>query len=255
MDLTFSTTVCPKSLLPETTEFAKKAGFDRIELFRTWTESSPVHPDWSVPMVRDHLDESGVTLSGLNIRNITGRKADTDERNLNYNLRQVSWDIHLARALRLDSANTKGGARTDEAMEDLIEGVNSILDRIEDITLNLGNHHGNRLQGLDDFKALLPNVGERAKVLIDTGHLLTADEDVMRFTEGVIDRVGRVHLRDQKGDRPVAFGEGDLPLKEMIQLLKDAGYDGTLVIEMEKVDWEDPVDAAIQAREFVEALL
>ncbi|HAA76533.1 TPA: hypothetical protein DCE37_15575 [Candidatus Latescibacteria bacterium] len=255
MNLTFSTTVCPQALLPEATEFARKAGFNRIELFRTWTESSPVHPDWSVPMVRDQLDEAGLILTGLNIRNITGRKADSDERNLNYNVRQVTWDLHLARALRLQVANTKGGKRTDEALEDLIEGVNGILERVEDISLNLGNHHGNRLQTLEDFQAVLPNVDERARVLIDTGHLLTSGEDVMAFAEGIADRVGLVHLRDQKGETPVAFGEGDLPIKELLDLLKGAGYDGELVIEMEKVDWADPLAATIQAREHVKNLL
>jgi sugar phosphate isomerase/epimerase len=255
MNLTFSTTVCPKALLPEATDFAKKTGFRRIELFRTWTESSPVHPDWSVPMVRDHLSDAGLTLTGLNIRNVTGRKADTDERNLRYNTRQVTWDIHLARALLLKSANTKGGARTDEAMEDLIEGVNGLLEQVEDVTLNLGNHNGNRLQSLDDFKAVLPNVNERAKVLVDTGHLLSAGEDIIAFAEGVVDRIGLVHLRDQTGDTPVAFGEGDLPLKPLIDLLKGVDYHGELVIEMEKVEWADPADATIQAREYVEALL
>jgi sugar phosphate isomerase/epimerase len=255
MNLTFSTTACPEALLPDATKFAKKAGFNRIELFRTWTESSPVHPDWSVPMVRDHLDEAGLTLTGLNIRNITGRKADSDERNQGYNLRQVTWDTHLARALHLNTVNTKGGARTDEAMEDLIAGVTSLLERVEDVSVNLGNHAGNRLETLADFQAVLPNVDERAKVLIDTGHLLTSREDVMGFAEGVIDRVGLVHLRDQKGDTPVAFGQGDLPLKELISLLKDSGYTGELVIEMEKVNWADPVAATIHARECVEALL
>lgn len=255
MNLTFSTTACPKATLPEATDFAKKAGFDRIELFRAWTESTPVHPDWSVPMVRDHLDEAGVTLTGLNVRNITGRKADSDERNLQYNLRQVTWDIHLARALRLRAANTKGGKRTDEAMEDLIEGINSLLERVEDVILNLGNHHGNRLQTLEDYQAVLPNVNERAKVLVDTGHLLTSGEDVMAFAEGVADRIGLVHLRDQKGDTPVAFGEGDLPFGPLLDLLKGTDYDGELVIEMEKVDWADPVEATVQAREHVENLL
>jgi sugar phosphate isomerase/epimerase len=255
MNLTFSTTACPEALLPEATDFAKQAGFGRIELFRTWTESSPVHSDWSVPMVRDHLDGAGMTLTGLNIRNITGRKADSDERNQGYNLRQVTWDTHLARALRLKTVNTKGGARTDEAMEDLIAGVNTLLEKVEDVSVNLGNHAGNRLETLADFQAVLPEVDERAKVLIDTGHLLTSGEDVMAFAEGVIDRVGLVHLRDQKGDTPVAFGEGDLPLKELISLLKGSGYAGELVIEMEKVAWADPVAATIQARETVEALL
>ncbi len=255
MNLTFSTTVCPRALLPEATEFAKRTGFNRIELFRTWTESSPVHPDWSVPMVRDHLDEVGLTLTGLNVRNITGRSADSDERNLQYNLRQITWDIHLARALRLRTANTKGGARNDDALEDLIEGINSLLERIDDISLNLGNHHGNRLQTLGDFQSVLPNVDERAKVLIDTGHLLSSGENVMAFAEGVAERIGLVHLRDQKGGTPVAFGEGDLPLKPLISLLKDVDYAGELVIEMEKVDWTGPVEAVIQARESVEGFL
>ncbi len=146
MKLSYSPTICPKALLPEALSFARQAGFDRIELFRTWTASSPVHPDSSVRMVRDTVREHDVTLSGLNIRNLTGRKADSDERNLPYNLRQLEWDIHLARALGLSSVNIKGGARTSEAMEDLIEGCNRLVDSVPDITLNLGNHVGNRLE-------------------------------------------------------------------------------------------------------------
>ena len=255
MQLSFSTTACPKAELPEALKICNHAGFDKIELFRTWTESSPVHDDTSVPMVRERLDAAGVTLTGLNIRNITGRKSDSDERNLGYNLRQVTWDMHLARALRLKSANTKGGTRTDEALEDLIEGVNTALDRIEDFTLNLGNHAGNRLQGLEDYQAVMPNVNERAKVLIDTGHLLTAGEEILPFAEAFADRIGLVHLRDQKGDTPVPFGEGDLPFEDLIKILKNAGYDGTLVIELEKVTWGEPAESAAKAREYIENLL
>ena len=198
MKLTCSTTVCPDYLLPEALQLVRDAGFDSIELFRTWSESSPVHPDWSARRVREKLDETGITLSGLNIRNITGRKADSDERNLAYNLRQIEWDIHLARALRLSTANTKGGARTDEAFEDLIEGANTLLERVPDFTLNLGNHKGNRLEGLGDYRAVMPEISERARVLLDTGHLLAAGEDIMPFAEAFPERIGLVHLRDQQ---------------------------------------------------------
>lgn len=255
MTLSFSTTVCPKAELPEALEICKAAGFDNIELFRTWTESSPVHDNTSVPMVRNRLDNAGVTLTGLNIRNITGRKADSDERNLAYNLRQVTWDIHLARALRLTSANTKGGERTDEALEDLIEGINTTLERMEGFTLNLGNHAGNRLQGLEDFQAVMPNVPERAKILLDTGHLLTAGEDILQFAETFADRISLVHLRDQKGETPVPFGEGDLPFNDLFSILKGAGYHGTLVIELEKVTWGEPAESAATAKAFIENLL
>ena len=255
MFLVFSPTHCPPAQLPEATDLAKRAGFDRIELFRTWTQSNPVHPDWSVRMVRHHLDECGLTLTGLNIRNITGRKADSDERNLNYNLRQIEWDIHLARALRLKTANTKGGDRTDEALQDLIEGINTLLERVPEFTLNLGNHHGNRLEGFEDYQAVMPNVDDRARVLVDTGHLLSAGQDVLAFVEAFADRVGLVHLRDQKGPTPVPFGEGDLPFHDVIRLLKAAGYDGLLVVELEHASWDLPVRAAADARDFVASLL
>ena len=104
MQLTCSTSVCPDLLLPQALDFVKQAGFDSIELFRARTESSPAHPDLTVPLVRQHLHEAGIRLTGLNIRNLTGRKADSDERNLDYNLYQVEWDIHLARALELVTA-------------------------------------------------------------------------------------------------------------------------------------------------------
>ena len=255
MKLTCSTTVCPDYLLPEALQLVRDAGFDSIEIFRTWSESSPVHPDWSARRVREKLDETGITLSGLNIRNITGRKADSDERNLAYNLRQIEWDIHLARALRLSTANTKGGARTDEAFEDLIEGANTLLERVPDFTLNLGNHKGNRLEGLGDYRAVMPEISERARVLLDTGHLLAAGEDIMPFAEAFPERIGLVHLRDQVGDKPVPFGEGGLPFEPLLKLLHDANYQGYLVIELEHVGWAPIVEATIAAREYVEGIL
>jgi sugar phosphate isomerase/epimerase len=255
MQLSFSPTLCPDLPLKETLDLAVEAGFERIELFRAWTDSSPVHPDISVRVARERLDEAGVSLTGLNIRNLTGRKRDSDERNLEYNLRQLTWDIHLAHALRLKQASLKGGARTDEAMEDLVEGLNKLLETHSDIQLNLGNHHGNRVQGLEDFKAVMPNVGDRVRVLLDTGHLLTSGENVMAVAEGFADRIGVVHLRDQKGDTPVPFGEGDLPLEDLLGLLSQSGFDGPIVIELERATWGEPVEAARQAKACVEDIV
>ncbi len=255
MQLVFSPTLCPDLLLPDVIDLTKAAGFWRLEIFRAYTKSTPVHDDWSVPMVRDALADAGLALTSLNIRNLTGRKADSDEHNLAYNLRQLEWDIHLGRALGLSSINTKGGERTDEALADLIEGVNTLLNKIPDISLNLGNQKDTRLQNLADYQAVMPELPTRARVLLDTGHLLTADEPIMPFAEALADRIGHVHLRDQKGDKPVPFGTGDLPFAELITLLKDSHYDGLLVIELEEVDWAEPLPAAIAAREYVEGLV
>ena len=255
MDLVCSPTVCPNLQLPAFLDFAAQAGFDRVELFRDHTESTPVYPDLSVRAARDHIDAASVQLTSFNIRNLTGRKADSDERNLHYNLRQLEWDIHLGRALRVHAINLKGGQRTSEALDDLVEGVNELLNRVPDVTLNLGNQRGNRLENLDDFQTVLPQLDERARVLLDTGHLLAANEPILPFAEALADRIGLVHLRDQQGAKPVPFGQGDLPFADLLGILNNADYQGPLVIELEDVDWAEPLPAAIAAREYVENLL
>ena len=255
MDLVFSPTLCPDLQLPEILDLSRAAGFSHLELYRECTESSPVHPDWSVPMVRSAIADAGMRLSCFNIRNLTGRKADSDERNLAYNLRQLEWDIHLGRALGVKTLNTSGGDRTSEAFADLIEGVNTLLDNIPDIALNLGNKKGNRLQGPADFHAVMPDLPERARVLLDTGQLLSAGESIMPFAEAMAGRIGLVRLRDQRGERPVPFGEGEAPFKDLLSLLTNAGYDGPLVVELKGVDRDEPLPAVTSARVYVEALL
>ncbi len=252
MDLVCSPTVCPNLQLPAFLDFAAQAGFDRVELFRDHTESTPVYPDLSVRAARDHIDAASVQLTSFNIRNLTGRKADSDERNLHYNLRQLEWDIHLGRALRVHAINLKGGQRTSEALDDLVEGVNELLNRVPDVTLNLGNQRGNRLENLDDFQTVLPQLDERARVLLDTGHLLAAGQDVLQFATAFAARIGLVHLRDQQGEKPVPFGKGDLPLEDLLGVLKQVGYNGHLVVELEEVDWAEPLDAASGARQYIE---
>ena len=42
---------------------------------------------------------------------------------------------------------------------------------------------------------------------------------------------------------------------DLFKILKDGGYDGLLVVELEEVDWDEPLPAAITAREYLEDLL
>jgi sugar phosphate isomerase/epimerase len=253
MQLAFSPLVCPLLRLPEMLALAKQAGFARLELFRDRTESTPVHADFSVPMVRDSIREKYLELSAFNIRPLTGRKADSDERNLHYNLRQLEWDIHLGRALGTKNINLVSGARTQEALEDLVQGVNQLLERVPDVSLNLGNRLGTCLQEPGDYGSVLPQLNGRARLLLDTGQLLAAGQDVLRFAEEFSSRLGQVHLGDRKGERPAPLGQGDLPLAELLSLLRQAGYHGHLVIALEELD--DPLSAVVAARRRVEELL
>lgn len=247
MQLSLNPSLCPSFRLAEFLQLAKDAGFPAVELNRSESESSPVHPEVSVRMVREQLQAASLQLTGLNIRPLTGRKADSDERNLGYNLRQLEWDIHLGRALGLRTANLCGGARTDEARADLRSGVQQLLRRIPDISLNLGSAPDTPVRELADYQALIPCLDPRARVLLDTGALLAAGEDPLRVAQVFGRRLGLVHLR------AVSFDQGTLSWEVLLHHLREIGYQGVLVVELTPAD--QPLEAARQARQYLERIL
>ena len=119
----------------------------------------------------------------------------------------------MGRALGIKTLNTKGGARTDEALADLIEGVNTLLDNIPDIALNLGNHKGNRLQGLADYQAVMPELPERARVLLDTGPLLSVGEPIMPFAKPSPGALVSSTCATSRAKSPCPLGKGNCPLR------------------------------------------
>src|ERR1041384_6395936 len=133
MILSCRTMVCPQLRLPEVLALVKEAGYDGIELVRLGAESTPVHPEISGRGAREIIQSSGPSLTGLQIRPLTGRKADSDERNLAYNLRQLEWDIHLARALGCREIAVFGGAPNEEAHEALVACITKLPEKIPDI--------------------------------------------------------------------------------------------------------------------------
>jgi sugar phosphate isomerase/epimerase len=200
MDVVLSAAALPEAELPELLQQAAGAGFEAVELFRDRTEASVAHPEYSVRRLRETLQTAGMGIGAYEIRALTGRKADSDERNLAYNLRQLEWDIHLGRALGVGAVSLRGGPRTDEAREDLVQGINDLLERVGDITLLVGPRPGTPLQEAADFDAILPQLDERAQVLLDTGELLAADQDPTEVATAWKDRLGLVRLGGQVVD-------------------------------------------------------
>ncbi len=209
MRLCFDPVMCPKAVLPAALKIAKAAGFDAMVLHCAFTASSPFHPDASVRMIRDYFDDAGVALMGLHVRDLTGvnRRGEVAS-----NLRQVEWDVHLARALRLQCASFLSGARSREAREALVNGVQALLESIPDVTLNVGNGVDTCLENAADFDALMPELPERAHVWLNA---MDVDNAV-----GIVDKyVGRMGL--------VTIGEDDV---DVVRALKANGYDGPVVL-------------------------
>lgn len=249
MRLALSPTLCPDYTVDRFVELARGAGFERVELFRDRTESTPVHDDFSVPMVRDLLRREGVVLAAFQIRDLTGRKADSDERNLAYNLRQLEWDIHLGRALGAELLLLCAGERgVDDALADLTEGLGKLVERVPQVSLTMSSRAGSQVQGLADYDEVLARVPDAVGVCLDTGELLAAGEDVVRVAESLATRIGVVRLRARSGDDAVPLDCGDLPLEDLLSQLRRGGYRGDLVVELAEVKETDRSRAAEDAR-------
>lgn len=234
MTLSCRTMVCPTLRLPDALALVKAAGFAGVELCRLGAESTPVHPEISVRVARETIQASGLALTGFEIRELTGRKADSNERNLAYNLRQLEWDIHLSRALGCQEISLFGGAPTDEAREDLIAGIGQLLERIPAIRLNLGSRPGTCLVTQTDYRAVLPQQPERARLLLDVGALQAAGEDPLSVARAFAGRIGSVRVDPSAMD-----------VSALIAALQADAYDGPIVVDLPPAD--DPLAAATAA--------
>lgn len=91
----------------------------------------------------------------------------------------------------------------------------------------------------------------------DVVHTHRAGEAPLRTLEALRDRVRLVHVKDARGGDLVACGQGDVPLAGIADLLRNAGYDGFVSFEWEKL-WHptlaEPDEALPAAHRYLEPL-
>lgn len=106
-----------------------------------------------------------------------------------------------------------------------------------DLVLAIENHQD---ATSDDLLALCEAGGERVGVTLDVANPLAVGEDPLAFAHKVAHRVRNVHLKDyrvyptESGYRLVrcALGEGAVPLKELIRLLRELAPEAPQHVEL-----------------------
>ena len=234
---------------------AAAAGFTAVELWWPWVDA-PTPAKAELDALRTAIKEAGVQLTGLNFYagqlpgpdrgalSIPGEEANKFRANID-----VAADF--AASLNCKALNALYGNRVDgvdPAVQDELALENLVLaaraaDRVGAVLLieALNAPESPKCPIVSAPKAIeivdkvnaATGLGN-AKFLMDLYHLSMNGEDLTAVIEAYADKTAHVQIADNPGRG--APGTGSLPLEELLDQLKKAGYEGYVGLEYKPGD-------------------
>ncbi|MFF9485107.1 TIM barrel protein [Streptomyces sp. NPDC014676] len=229
---------------------AAAAGFTAVELWWPWPDS-PVPERSELDALRKAVQDAGVRLTGLNF--YAGRLPGPDRGALSVPGEEserfranVDVAADFAGSLGCTALNALYGNRVDgvdPAEQDALALENLVLaaraaDRIGAVLLvEALNKPESPLYPLVSAPAAVEVVDKvnaatglgNARFLMDLYHLATNGEDLPAVIDRYAGKTGHVQIADSPGRG--APGTGSLPLEELLDRLRKAGYDGWTGLE------------------------
>ncbi len=202
---------------PEQQEAAKKAAQARAEELRTWRSSVSMD---KFKDVRKKWNDAGVDVRLLTFNMNVNSTKDED----------IEYAFQMAKALGVKAITTS-------TQVSMAKRVAPFADKHK---LMVGFHGHDQTDRPDEvsteetFKTVMA-ASKYIGANLDIGHYTAANGDPVAFIEKYHDRITNLHLKDRKkshGDN-VPWGQGDTPIKEVLQLLKKNRYDFPGNIEFE----------------------
>jgi Hydroxypyruvate isomerase len=223
---------------------AAAAGFDRVETW--WPFATPVPHDSDVDAFVAAIEHAGVQLTGLNFwagdmpagdRGVAAIPARAGE--LAANLPVVvdiarrtgcrAFNLLYGRLGDDVAAGHETAARSLAAAADAVDAVDGIV-LVEPLAAAPNGTYP--LHTVDDALAVIDGrLGGRTdvKVLFDLFHLGSNGVDIVADAHRHVDRIGHVQFADSPGRGEP--GSGELPIREALIALRDAGYAGGIAAE------------------------
>ncbi|WNM31127.1 TIM barrel protein [Streptomyces sp. Li-HN-5-11] len=234
---------------------AAAAGFAAVELWWPWT-GTPTPGRLELDALRGAIEDAGVRLTGLNFYagqlpgpdrgalSIPGEESERFRAN-------IDVAAGFARSLGCTALNALYGNRVDgvdPAEQDALALENLVLaaraaDRIGATllveALNKPESPRYPLVSAPAAVDVVDRVNEatglgNARFLMDLYHLSMNGEDLRSVIERYASRTGHVQIADNPGRG--APGTGSLPLEELLDQLRKAGYEGWVGLEYKPGD-------------------
>ena len=167
---------------------------------------------------------------------------------------------------------------SDAEWEAVCAGLDELGQVAKEYQLKLVYHHhlGTGIQTLEEVDRLMAGTNpELVHLLYDTGHIYVSDGDCMTMLKKHVSRVKHIHFKDV---REIALaeckaagksflqsflhgmftvpGDGAIDFTKPYQLLRDAGYQGWIVVEAEQDPAvAHPLEYALKAKQYIDETL
>ncbi len=181
--------------------------------------------------------------------------------------RRLTNVLRAGRELGIRVLNTfTGDAETPEEIETFKTNVREIADEAEQAGIRLCIETDSNLLPTAEIGRRILDEIDRPWVQFnyDPGNVVyytgaVPEQDI----EFALDRLGHVHLKDQRGGKGVAdfppLGDGDVDIPYLLRRLKETGFSGPVSMEIEFTnyewpDWEGCVEAAKRSKAYWDGL-
>lgn len=163
------------------------------------------------------------------------------------------------------STNIPQGIRKEDRLDIIIECFGKCIDYAKDrnITMVLENHGGVPVTSDELLKVIHSIDSPYLKVNFDIGNFLSSGgENPINAAEKLYPFVDFVHAKDlaevNSGDKKYeacVTGEGIVPIKECLQLLKQKGYDGYVSLEYEAWSQQESMEGVKRSLNYLKKVL
>lgn len=239
---------------------AKEMGFDGVE-FTNIIAPDGVDPKTVAKKIRDAADKAGIEINAYtisaNLYQDTDEKSDAEVERLKGQLDIA--DILGAKVMRHDVCYKLGTVGASRSFDLMLPTIAKNAKRVTEYAEKLGiktctENHGYIAQDSYRVEKLFNAVAHgNYGLLVDVGNFLCVDEDPISAVSRVAPYAVHAHLKDFKFSKVpfenggfmtrganyligCTIGDGIVPVKQCLAILKRAGYDGYVSLEYEGTD-------------------
>ncbi len=182
-------------------------GREGREAVRKWRLTTPLD---EFKKVRGKFDKAGVNLYAFNY---SFREDFTDQ--------EIERGFQIAQALGVKAITASSNVTTAKRIDPFAKKY-----RLPVGMHNHSNIRENEFATPENFAEAMKGMSPYIRINLDIGHFVAAGYDPVAFLQEHHDHIVTLHIKDRKKNQGenVEFGQGDTPIKEVLQVLKKNKY-------------------------------